>query len=115
MAIRAGLGRRFVEQHQFPLYLALQRVALLALHIFVAAGKGKLRAFIVIEGGRSPSLRRVAISARGYACFGSDKLSGMRIHMAGFAILGRALELNTVRSGNRFVTIAASHRAMRSH
>lgn len=114
MAIRARFGSRLVEEHQFPLNLTLQRVTHRASHIFVAAGERELRALVMIERGRGPALRGMAIRARSHARFCCHELSSMRVQVASFAILRRSLELNLMRPGDWFVTIGAGHRAMRS-
>ena len=114
MAVRARFRRRLIEQHQFPLNFALQGVALRAAHIFVAAGEGELRAFVVIEGRGRPALSGVAIRARRHAVLGGE-LTSVRVGVAGVAILRRSLELNVMRAGRRLMAIVAGDHAMRSH
>src|SRR5665213_3979457 len=95
MAIRAFHGRRFVKQNEFPLNFTQGCVALFAAHMGVPASQCKLRALIVIECRWRPALVGMALRAFGYSIFRS-KLAAMRIHVARFAILRCAFELNFV-------------------
>lgn len=76
--------------------------------------QGKLRALIVIECRRRPSLDHVTVPAFGDSVLG-DELAVMSIGMAGLAILRCSLELNVVCALHRFVTIAAAHSAVGAH
>lgn len=86
-------------------------MAFFASHVGMAPGQGKLRAFIMIECRRRPSLIDVAIRAFGDSILGR-KLVSVGIGMASFAIFRRAFKLNFVRSGKRLVAFAAGHHAM---
>lgn len=113
MAIRAIFRCRFVEQNLLALDLLLQCVAHRAGHIRVAACQWELRSFIVVKRGGSPALIHVTILAPGNSVFG-HKLAAVRIRMAGFAFLGRSLELNFVGAGEDFVAFAAGDAAVSS-
>lgn len=87
-------------------------MALRAAHGLVASGEGELRALVVIEGRRCPSLNGVAIRAWRNAVLGG-KLSSVRVGVAGIAVLRSSLELDVMCAGKRLMAIAASDRAMR--
>ena len=114
MAIGAGGRRRLIEQNQLALHLALQRVTQSASHVGMPTLQGKLRALIVIERRRRPSLNDMTVPAFGDPVL-RDELAAMRIGMAGFAILRCSFELNIMSALNRLVTIAAPHRAVSAH
>ena len=114
MAIRAVLRRRFVEQNVLALDFALQRVAHGATHICVSARQGELRALVVVKRRGRPTLVHMAIPALGDSVLGG-KLPGVRVRVAAFAILRRALELNFVRPGRHLMAFVACNRAMSSY
>jgi len=113
MAIGTDFTCRLVKQNRLPLHLALQRMAHRASYIGVCPRQGELGAFIMIENRGCPTLNDMTVAASCDALFG-NKLTGMRIGMAGFTILRSALELNFMRSLNGLVTIPARHTAVRS-
>lgn len=77
----------------------------------MASGQGKGSALVVIEGGRHPTLRPVAVGAQSLAR-PILELPSVRILMAGFAFLGGSLELNLVRARKRLMALSAAHGAM---
>jgi|SRR5690348_10453519 len=79
----------------------------------VSSGQGKGSALVVIEGGRHPTLRLVAVCAQNLAR-PTLELPSMRILMAGFAFLRRPLELDLVCARQRLMALSAAHGAMRS-
>jgi len=113
VTIRTILGRGFVDQDKFPLHFSLRHVALLAGNICVPACQRELRALIVVKRGWRPALIHMAIRAFGDSVLGRE-LAAVWIRMAGFAILGRSLELNVMSAGNGFVAVIAGRHAMRS-
>jgi hypothetical protein len=97
VASRAIFGCGLVKQDEFALDFTLQKVALGAADVCVRARQGELCALIVIKGGGSPVLVRVAIRAQRHSAFGG-KLVSMRVVMARFAILGCSFELCLLRT-----------------
>ena len=111
MAISTVLWGGFVKQDWFALNLSLEGMAHRAAHILVPSRQRELRAFIVVEGGRGPTLFHVA-SATLCDSILSNKLGAMRIRMTSFAVCGSSLELNFVGTGGNLVAFITRDGAM---
>jgi hypothetical protein len=111
VAISTVLGGGFVKQDWLALNLSLQGMAHRAAHILVPSRQRKLRASIVVEGGRRPTLLHVASPTLCDSIL-SDKLGAMRIRMTSFAICGGTLELNFVGTGGNLVAFITGYGAM---
>ena len=85
-------------------------MALVAGHVGVTAGESEMSAGVVVEGGRHPALRIVAIDAMSFSVLG-DELRIVGILVARFALLWGAFEARLVTGGG-FVAFTASNRAM---
>jgi hypothetical protein len=91
VTISAFVGHLFVNHDHLVGYQIGLRMALGAFDVGVAAGQRQMRSRVVIESGRDPSLRVVAIAAMGLPVF-CDELPVMRVLVAIFALLRRAFE-----------------------
>lgn len=111
MAACAIFRRWLVKQDLLALNLALQFVALGATHICVPALKWKLRAFIVIKSRGSPALNYMTVSAFRDPILRGE-LAPMRIGMACFTVLWRALELDFMRTRGCLMAIATYDRTV---
>ena len=92
-------------------------MALGALHIRVPARQRKLRSLVMIKRGRNPALVHMALRALRdrvpvLVFVLGGELAGVGIHVAGFALFRRALELNFVGAGEHLVAFAAGNSAM---
>ena len=108
MTCRALQGCGLIEEHSFAGDEPNRIVTALTFHALVAALQRKLRALVVIECGRHPSLRGVALRARNFLPSG-DELAAMRIGMALLAPLRRSLELDFLLTWSWFVATVAGH------
>jgi len=78
--------------------------------ICVPTGQGRVRLGVMVEGGRRPSFRAMAIGAMGLIVLG-QKLPVVSVPMAVFALCRRPLEARLgVRS--RLMAISACHGSM---
>ena len=119
MAVRAGLRRGLVKENRFSPNLFLQSMAHGAGHVLVGPRQRELGSFVMVKGGRRPVLVDMAVGAlrnprlhsRLIAVLGCE-LSSMRVHVALFAFLRSALELNFMGPGQSFVALAAGHPTM---
>lgn len=91
MAVGAFVGSVFVEDDEPIADRPGLCMALRAGDVGVASGQGEVRAGVVIEDGRNPSVGVVAIGAVGFAVF-RDKLRIVRVEVASFALLRSAFE-----------------------
>ena len=87
-------------------------MAFVASHAFMAALQGEMRPGVMVEGGRHPALRVVAVRTRGLP--GLGELAVVRIFVTILADLRRVLELYFLFADRRLVTITALDGAMRS-
>src|SRR5258708_1241205 len=108
VACRALQGCGLVEKHPFAGDEPNRIVTALTFHALVAALQRKLRALVVIKGGRHPPLRGVTLRAWNFLRSG-DELAGMRIGMALIATLRRSLELDFLLTWSWFVATVAGH------
>jgi hypothetical protein len=104
-------GRRFVEQHGICFDQLRRRMALVARDVGVAAGERERRALVVVERGRHPALRIVALPAWSVPGTGLE-LAAVRFFVTRLTIQGRAFELDLVLSGQRFMALPARHRSV---
>jgi hypothetical protein len=86
-------GRRFVEDHLFPIDFASQFVTVVTDDVAMRALKGKWSAFVVIEFARLPPRRIVATGAIG-CVFAGGKLATMGVGMATGALFGSGAEID---------------------
>lgn len=112
VAICAFVRRVFVDDNHFLSDHFGLRMAFGTRHVGVAAGQWQVGARIVVEGGRRPMLRIVAVGTMSLGILG-HKLGVVRVEMAGFALLRGALEAGVVSRGG-LVAFAAGNRAMRA-
>lgn len=111
---RLAFQRRFpVDDHGLPVDQFGGIVTFVTNDAGVTSSQGKGSALVVIEGGRHPMLRPVAVRAQNLAR-PILELPSVRILMAGFAFLRGPLELNLARARNRLMALSAAHGAMRA-
>ena len=91
VAVHALIGRVLVNDDQFFADELGLRMTLGAGNVGVAAGESEMSARVVIEGGRHPALRVVAIAAVGLGVFG-EELAVVSIVVAGLTLLWSAFE-----------------------
>lgn len=103
--------RGLVEDHRIAVDQSSQRMALSARNVGMAAGQGEWSPLVVIKRRRSPTLRGVAVGARGLAGAVSE-LSAVRLLVAGFAFLRRPFELDFLLAGKGLVALATGHGAV---
>ena len=112
MAVYALVGCVLIYDDQFFTHESGLQVALGTRHVGMASGESEMRPGVVIESGRHPALRVVAIGAVGLGILG-DKLAVVNVIVASLTLLWCALESRFV-SGGGFVAVAADHRSMRA-
>ena len=115
MAGYAVLGRRFIKQDPFCSDFLEQLVAFPALHVLVGPPQGEGSPFIVVEQGRLPFHRVVAVGARGR--FPLGELLSVDILVTVLAHRRRRLEIGIDELGpevRRLVTVDARRRPMRT-
>jgi len=112
VTIRTLRRRLFVDNDRLGVNHARLLMAFVTSHAFVAALQGKMRPGVMVEGGRHPALRIVAVRTR---CLpGLGKLAVMGIFVTIFADLRCVLELYFLFAERHLVTITALYSAMRS-
>lgn len=112
MAIRTLVRRVLVDHDGLFVHEARLDVALGARNVGVAAGERQSCFRVMIEGGRHPALRIMAICAMRLAVFRLE-LSVMRIVVTRFTGLGRTLKARLV-SSRRLVALATGNRPVRT-
>ena len=118
MAIRAGLGRRSIEEDLLSIDRLEEFVAAGASHIAMFAFKRERGSLVVIEGRRLPLGGVVAVSARSDFVFVElGELAAVRVFVALLAFLRSLLEVHINKLGfqvGRLMAVDASDRTMRA-
>jgi len=111
MAIGTLRRRLFIDNYRLGVDHARLLVAFVASHAGVAALQGEMRAGIMVEGGRHPALRIMAVRTRRFS--GLGELAVMGVFVTIFADLGGVLELYFLLAHRHFVAITALGGAVR--
>ena len=112
MAIGTLRRRLFVDDHRLGFDHARLLMAFVASHACVAALQREMRPRVMVEDGRHPALRIMAVRAR---CFpGLCELAVMGVFVTILADLRRALKLYFFFAYRRLMAITALGGAVRS-
>ena len=109
MAVRTFRWSGFVKKDGLSFDDLRGLVTILAFHICMAALQWKVRARIVVESGRHPLFRVVAIVAARSIVLGR-KLPAVRIEVAGLAFLRRAFKYDLLCAHCGLMASATRHR-----